>query len=83
MAITGNAYCTLLNHSTQTIVPCFFQGKPFLTGEEIAMVIAFTIHRFSSTKKNHCQQVNDSWLHVEEAYGFKVLWYVHTEKATI
>jgi hypothetical protein len=57
--------------------------KPFLTDEELSLVIAFTTHRIASTKKNYCHEVNDSWQDVEEAYGFKVSCYANNKKATI
>ena len=82
MAIADNKYQALLNHSIRTIESRILHGKPFLTDEEIALVIAFTTHRIASTKKNHCQEVNDSWQDAEEAYGFKVSWYAHDKKAT-
>jgi hypothetical protein len=44
MAIADNKYWALLNHSTRTIESRILHGKPFLTEEEIALVIAFTTH---------------------------------------
>jgi hypothetical protein len=44
MAIADKKLQALLNHSTRTIESCILPGKPFLTDEEIALVIGFTIH---------------------------------------
>jgi hypothetical protein len=82
MAIADNKYQALLNHLTQTIESRILHGKPFLTDEEIAWLIAFTTHRIASTKTNHCQEVNDSWQDVEEAYNFMVSWYAYGKMAT-
>jgi hypothetical protein len=40
-ASTDNMYQPLLSHSTQTIESHFLDGKPFLTNEELAFLIAF------------------------------------------
>jgi hypothetical protein len=82
MAIAENKYRELFNYSTRMIECHILHGKPFLTDEEIALVIAFTTYRIASTKKNHGQEVNDSWHNAEEAYGFKVSWYAYDKKAT-
>jgi hypothetical protein len=83
MAIADQKKWALLNYSTRTIESYSLDRKPSLTDEEIALVIAFTMHRIDSTKKNHCQEVNDSWQDAEKAYGVKVSWYAHDKKATI
>jgi hypothetical protein len=82
MTIDDNKHWALLNHSTRTIESHILHTKPFQTDGERAFVIAFTTYRIGSTKKSHCQEVNDSWQDAQEAYGFKVLWYIPDEKAT-